>query len=100
MNEERMCEVLRFPIVSEKSTLVAERSNQFVFEVARNATKTEVKKAVEKLFSVRVLSVQVVNARGKQKRFGRTLGRQSDRRKAYVRLHSDDDIDFSKSLDS
>lgn len=100
MNEERMCEVLRYPVVSEKSTLVAERSKQIVFEIARDATKKEVKEAVEKLFSVRVLSVQVLNTRGKQKRFGRTLGRQSDRRKAYVRLHADDDIDFSQALDA
>ncbi len=98
MNEERMCEVIRYPIISEKSTMVAERSKQIVFEVARNATKKEVKESVEKLFSVRVLSVQVLNSRGKQKRFGKTLGRQNDRRKAYVRLHADDDIDFSQAL--
>ncbi len=100
MNEERMCEVLRYPVISEKSTLVAERNKQIVFEIARDATKKEVKEAVEKLFSVRVLSVQVLNTRGKEKRFGRTLGRQSDRRKAYVRLHADDDIDFSQAIDA
>ena len=100
MNQERMCEVLRYPIVSEKSTMVAERSKQIVFVIASDATKSEVKTAVEKIFSVRVLSVQVLNVRGKEKRFGRTLGRQSDKRKAYVRLHADDDIDFSKALDA
>ena len=100
MNQERMCEVLRYPIVSEKSTMVAERSKQIVFVIASDATKSEVKTAVEKIFSVRVLSVQVLNVRGKEKRFGRALGRQSDKRKAYVRLHADDDIDFSKALDA
>ena len=100
MNQERMCEVLRYPIVSEKSTMVAERNKQIVFVIASDATKSEVKTAVEKIFSVRVLSVQVLNVRGKEKRFGRTLGRQSDKRKAYVRLHADDDIDFSKALDA
>ncbi len=100
MNEERMCNVIRYPIISEKSTMVAERSRQIVFEVARNATKPEIKEAVEKLFKVRVLSVQVTNTKGKQKRFGRTVGRQSDRRKAYVRLHADDDIDFSQAIDT
>ncbi len=100
MNEERMYTILRFPVISEKSTLVAERHKQIVFEVARDATKREVKQAVEKLFKVRVESVQVLNVRGKEKRFGRTVGRQSDRRKAYIRLHADDDIDFSQAIEA
>ena len=100
MNEERMYNILRFPVISEKSTLVAERHKQIVFEVARDATKREVKEAVEKLFKVRVESVQVLNVRGKEKRFGRTVGRQGDRRKAYIRLHADDDIDFSQAIEA
>ena len=99
MNEERMYEIIRFPIVSEKSTRLGEKSNQFVFEVARSATKPEIRKAVEKLFDVRVVSVQVANIRGKRKRFGRTMGKQIDRRRAFVRLHSDDDINFTDSLE-
>lgn len=80
--------------------MVADRAKQIVFEVAKDATKSEIKESVEKLFKVRVLSVQVLNVRGKEKRFGRTIGRQSDRRKAYVRLHQDDDIDFSQAVEA
>ena len=76
--------------------MIGERSQQFVFEVARDATKKEIRETVENLFEVRVVSVQVANIRGKQKRFGRIIGRQSDRRKAYVRLHAEDDIDFTQ----
>ena len=102
MNQERMYEVIRSPIVSEKSSMVAERHNQIVFDIARDATKIEVRKAVEKLFKVRVVSVQISNSKGKKKRFGRmrTFGYQSDRRKAFVRLHAEDDIDFTKALES
>ena len=96
MNQERMYQIIRHPIISEKSTMIGERSQQFVFEVARDATKKEIRETVEKLFEVRVISVQVTNVRGKQKRFGRITGRQSDRRKAYVRLHAEDDIDFTR----
>ncbi len=100
MNEERLYEVIRYPVVSEKSTIVGEFHNQIVLEVDRSATKPEIKKVVEKLFKVRVLSVQVLNRKGKKKRFGQTMGRKSDRRRAYVRLHADDDIDFTQTLDS
>ncbi len=98
MNEERMYTIIRYPIISEKSTRVAEHSKQIVFEVARDATKQEIKESVETLFKVRVLSVQVLNIRGKKKGFGRNQGKQNDRRKAYVRLHKDDDIDFSQAI--
>ncbi len=100
MNEERMYTIIRYPIISEKSTMVADRAKQIVFEVSKDATKSEIKESVEKLFKVRVLSVQVLNVRGKEKRFGRTIGRQSDRRKAYIRLHKDDDIDFSQAVEA
>ena len=100
MNKERLYDVIRSPIISEKSTMVAERHNQLVFDVARNATKPEVRQAIEQLFEVRVLSVQISNSKGKKKRFGRSIGYQSDRRKAFVRLHAEDDIDFTKTLES
>lgn len=100
MNSERLYEVIRSPIVSEKSSMLAERHNQLTFDIARDATKKEVREAIERLFEVRVLSVQVSNAKGKKKRFGQNFGYQSDRRKAFVRLHAEDDIDFSKSLES
>ena len=99
MNKERMYEVIRCPIVSEKNSMLAERSNQLVFEVASNATKSEVKQAVETIFKVRVLAVTVSNSKGKVKRFRQSLGRQSDRRKAFVRLHAEDDIDFTKEIE-
>ena len=100
MNKERLYEVIRAPIVSEKSNMLADRHNQMVFEVARNATKPEVREAVEKLFKVRVLSVQISNSKGKKKRFGRTIGQQQDRRKAFVTLHKEDDIDFTQSVET
>ncbi len=98
MNDERMYSVIRYPIESEKSTLIGDRGNQYVFEVARDATKQEIRVSVEQLFKVRVLSVRVLNLRGKQKRFGRTVGQRNDRRKAYVRLHQEDEIDFSNEI--
>ncbi len=89
-----MYNILISPIVSEKSTRIGELNNQFMFEVSRDATKTEVRKAVETIFDVRVTSVQIQNLQGKKKRFGRTMGKRSDRRRAFVRLHADDDISF------
>ena len=98
MNQERMYKVLRYPLISEKNSRVAERHQQIVFEVSTDATKPEIREAVEKIFKVRVQSVQVSNIRGKEKRFGQTIGRQANRRKAFVRLHAEDDIDFSQQL--
>ncbi len=95
MNPERMYQIIRYPIISEKSTRVAERHNQMMFEVDRRATKSEIRAAIEKIYGVRVLSVQVVNRKGKMKRFRNALGKRLDQRKAFVRLHADDDIDFS-----
>ena len=98
MNEERMYQVIRYPVISEKSNLVAERHQQFVFEVAPDATKSEIREAVRKIFNVRVLSVQVLNRKGKRKRFQNVMGQQSSRRTAYVRIHAEDDIDYSQNL--
>lgn len=98
MNEERMYQVIRYPIISEKSNLVHERHKQFMFEVAPDATKKEIGEAVRKIFEVRVLSVQVLNRKGKRKRFRNVMGRQSSRRMAFVKIHEEDDIDFSQNL--
>ena len=94
MNAERMHQVLLRPVVSEKSTNAAEANRQVVFEVLENATKAEVREAVEKLFDVSVTAVQVLNVRGKIKRFGKTRGKRNNWKKAYVRLAAGDDIDF------
>ena len=94
MNVERLHQVLRRPIVSEKSTNAAESGQQVVFEVLTDATKKEIKTAVENLFEVSVEGVQVINVRGKVKRFGKTPGKRTNWKKAYVRLADGDDIDF------
>ena len=95
MNQERLTQVILAPVVSEKSTLVADKYEQVVFKVATDATKPEVKAAVELLFNVKVDSVQVLNVKGKVKRFGRFTGRRSDWKKAYVSLTPGQEIDFS-----
>ena len=97
MNEERLLQVLLSPHISEKSTLVGEQSNQVVFRVLPDARKQEIKKAVEKLFSVKVTQVRVANVKGKRKGAARSPGRRSDWKKAYVRLEPGHDIDFTVS---
>lgn len=86
MNQERIYKVLLGPHVSEKSTIVEADWNQYVFKVSRDATKPEIKQAVESLFDVKVESVQVASVKGKSKGFGRIRGRRSDWKKAYVTL--------------
>ena len=85
------------PIVSEKSTMVAEKNNQIAFRVLQDATKPEIKAAVELLFKVEVESVQVLNTAGKQKRFGRFMGRRRNVRKAYVSLKAGQEINFAEA---
>lgn len=97
-NQERLLQVLLAPQISEKATMIAERSNQVVFIVTPDATKPEIKAAVEMLFKVRVSSVQVMNAKGKAKRFGRMMGRRSDVRKAFVCLESGQEINFAEGV--
>jgi large subunit ribosomal protein L23 len=94
MSQERLMKVLLEPHISEKSTNVAEKANQVVFKVVPDATKAEIKKAVELLFEVGVEGVQIVNNKGKAKRtnFGRT--KRKDWKKAYVRIKEGDDINF------
>lgn len=98
MNQERVYTVIRRPIVTEKSTMATEKANQVVFEVAADATKPEVKTAVEALFKVSVTSVSLLNQKGKNKMFGRRPGRRNDVRKAYVTLKAGDAIDFSAAV--
>lgn len=95
MNTEKLYHVILAPHVSEKSTRAAEKSNQIVFRVRRDASKPDIKAAVEKMFNVQVESVSVVNVRGKTKPFGRTPGRRQDWKKAYVRLKPGQDINFA-----
>jgi large subunit ribosomal protein L23 len=95
INKYQLAGVLEAPIISEKSTNAAERNRQFVFKVQKQATKKQVKNAVEIMFAVEVDSVQVLNVKGKQKRVGRSLGQRSDWKKAYVKLKSGYDIEFS-----
>src|SRR5210317_987344 len=94
MNPERIYKVLLGPHISEKATIVAEDTQQVVFRVANDATKPEIKAAVEQLFNVTVANVNVLNAKGKTKRTMRGMGKRSDVRKAYVRLADGSEIDF------
>ncbi|MFN3297778.1 50S ribosomal protein L23 [Caldimonas sp.] len=94
-NEGRLMQVLVSPIVSEKATSVAEKHNQVMFKVLRDATKPEIKAAVELLFKVEVEGVQVVNQKGKVKRFGRSMGRRDHVKKAYVSLKEGQELNFS-----
>lgn len=94
MNEERLMKVLVSPHVSEKSTRVADESNQVTFRVLRDATKPEIKSAVEKMFSVEVVSVRTASYSGKRKGFQRRQGKRPDWKKAFVRLAPGNDIDF------
>lgn len=95
MNKERLMKVLLSPVVSEKSALAADRSNQFAFKVVPDASKPEIAKAVELMFDVKVEEVRTVNVKGKQKRFGAMLGQRNSWKKAYVRLQAGHDIDFA-----
>ena len=93
-SDSRLMQVLLSPHISEKASVVAGANNQYVFKVATDATKAEVQAAVEKLFEVSVSGVQVLNVKGKSKRFGRMMGRRSDWKKAYVTLGEGQEIDF------
>lgn len=94
MNFERLHQIILAPVISEKATRVAEKSNQAVFKVLRDAQKTEIKEAVEKLFKVKVTNVATLNVKGKIKRFGQSMGKRSDWKKAYVTLAEGQEIDF------
>lgn len=95
MSEQRLLKVLLAPHISEKSAALSEQNKQFVFRVLRDATKPEIKSAVEKMFNVQVLGVTVVNVRGGTRRMPRYQGPRSGWKKAYVRLAPGQDIDFT-----
>ncbi|MGC2520815.1 MAG: 50S ribosomal protein L23 [Burkholderiales bacterium] len=97
MQKERLMQVLLAPQVSEKSTFVGEKNSQYVFRVVADATKPEIKAAVELLFKTKVKSVQVANVKGKEKRFGRFMGRRRNWKKAYVCLAQGQEINFQAS---
>ena len=94
-DEGRLMQVLVAPIVSEKATHVADKTNAVTFKVLQDATKPEIKAAVELMFKVEVASVQVLNQKGKQKRFGRSIGRRDHVKKAYVSLKPGHELNFS-----
>jgi large subunit ribosomal protein L23 len=96
-SKERLMNVLLAPQISEKATLIAEKNEQVIFRVATDATKPEIKAAVEMMFKVTVDSVQVACVKGKVKRSGRVLGHRNDWKKAYVCLAAGQEINFSAS---
>ena len=91
---ERLMQVLLAPQISEKGTFIGEKHNQYVFRVVPDATKLEIKAAIELMFKKKVKSVQVLNVKGKQTRFGRTIGRRRNWKKAYVSLLPGEEITF------
>jgi large subunit ribosomal protein L23 len=94
-NSERLMTVLLAPVVSEKGTYIADKFEQVIFRVVQDATKPEIKAAVELMFKVEVESVQVSNVKGKEKRFGRFMGRRNNWKKAYVSLKPGQEINFA-----
>ena len=95
MNQERLLQIILAPVLSEKSSRVAERANKIVFRVASDANKQEIAAAVELLFGSQVTGVSVVNTKGKIKRAGRSFGKRKDWKKAYVTLSEEANIDLA-----
>ena len=96
--QERLYQVLLSPVVSEKATFVADKHEQVIFRVVPDATKPEVKAAVELLFKVQVESIQMLNVKGKTKRFGRSMGRRNHVKKAFVNLKPGQEINFQAEV--
>ena len=94
-SNERLMGVLLAPVISEKGTFIADKHEQVIFRVQPDATKPEIKAAVELMFKVQVESVSVANVKGKEKRFGRFMGRRSNWKKAYVSLKPGQEINFA-----
>jgi len=94
VNREQLMSVLIAPHVTEKTSLAMQNHNQYTFRVRREASKTDIRKAIELMFGVKVTGVQVVNEPGKVRRFGRTVGRTQDWKKAYVSLSPGQTIDY------
>ena len=95
MNDERVFQVLKSPLISEKAAILGDASNQHVFRVATDAKKAEIKAAVEQLFDVKVANVRTINVKGKSKRMGMRKGRRKDWKKAYVSLEQGHEIDLA-----
>lgn len=100
MNQERIMQVILAPVISEKSNLLAEKRNQVAFKVLPNATKKEIKAAVELLFGVKVAAVSTANVQGKTKRFGNRTGKRQDWKKAYVSLLQGQELDLESAVTS
>jgi large subunit ribosomal protein L23 len=96
LSSDQLFQVLIAPIVTEKSTRAAEDHGQVVFQVASCANRDDVKAAIEQAFDVKVEGVKILNVKGKTKRFGKSIGKRNDRKKAYIRLKEGSDIDFSE----
>ncbi len=94
-NIDQLMNVVLAPVVSEKSTFVADKNRQYVFRVADHATKPEIKAAIELMFKTKVENVTVLNVHGKDRRFGRMTGRRRNWKKAYVRLAEGQEINFA-----
>jgi large subunit ribosomal protein L23 len=95
ISQERLLKVILAPVISEKTTRLADKLNQVAFRVLPDATKLEISAAVASLFKVEVTGVQVLNVKGKTKRAGRRMGRRDNWKKAYVTLKAGQDIDFT-----
>lgn len=95
MKEERLLQVILAPVISEKATMLADKSEQVIFRVATTATKPEIKAAVELLFKVQVKAVTVLNVKGKSKRFGRFNGTRASWKKAFVCLQPGQELNFA-----
>ena len=95
MSEERLISLIQAPHISEKASLAAENRREFVFQVLSEATKAEIKKAIELLFGVKVEKVTTLSVKGKRKNFGRISGKRKSWKKAYVTLAEGQDIDFT-----
>jgi len=98
-SQDRLMQVLLMPQVSEKATYIVEKNNQIIFRVVQNATKPEIRAAVELMWKVQkieVTGVQVSNVKGKEKRFGKFMGRRTNWKKAYVSIKSGQEINFSE----
>ena len=93
--EGRLMQVLVAPIVSEKATMIADKTNTVTFKVLQDATKYEIKAAVELMFKVEVKGISVVNTKGKAKRFGKSMGRRDNVRKAYVMLKPGQELNLA-----
>ena len=94
-NIDQLMNVVLAPVVSEKSTFVADKNRQYVFRVADGATKPQIKAAIELMFKTKVDGVTVLNVRGKERRFGKVIGRRRNWKKAYVRLAEGQEINFA-----